>query len=66
MKSSNFFKNNPKKVKRTMLAFKVFIGTVSAAAVFQSPLLATCFLISGAVIDFIVDLTFNDDEAQQN
>ena len=52
--------------KRTMLAFKVFIGTVSAAAVFQSPLLATCFLISGAVIDFIVDLTFNDDDHEQN
>ncbi len=62
MSTSNLFKNNPKKVKKIMLGLKAFIGTVSVATLFQSPLLSAVFLIAGALIDFIVDISFNDDE----
>jgi hypothetical protein len=64
MKRSNLFKNNPKKVKKAMLALKAFIGTISVAALFQSPYLAAIFLIAGAAIDFVVDINYNDDEAK--
>jgi hypothetical protein len=60
--TDNYFKNNPKKVKKVMLAVKVFIGTIAGAVVFQSPIWSTALLGAGAMIDFIVDIIFNDDE----
>lgn len=53
----------PKRIKRFLLAFKGFIGTVSLVALVQnSPYLSAGFLITGALIDFIVDFIFTDDE----
>jgi hypothetical protein len=61
MKLSNLYKNNPKKVKKAMLAFKGFIGAISVATIFQTPLLSAVFLIAGAFIEFLVDLIFSDE-----
>jgi len=63
MKLGNYYKENPKKVKDTLLALKVFIGTISGAAVFaECPYLATVFLIAGASIDFIADVIFKKED----
>ena len=64
MKLGNYYKENPKKVKETLLAFKVFIGTISAGAMFaECPYVATAFLVMGAAIDFIADVYFKKEES---
>lgn len=59
------FSPTPKRIKRFLLAFKGFIGTVSLVALIQeSPYLSAGFLITGAFIDFIVDFIYTDDESE--
>lgn len=59
----NYFKSTPKNVKRWLLALKGFIGTIALASYIQdNPRLSCIILVLGAVIDFILNATFSEEQ----
>lgn len=63
----NYFKPNSVKAQKALLALKAMMGTIGGAAYFQgSPQAAFWLLVSGAAIDFLVQLLSDGTNDQGN
>lgn len=58
-----FDKPLPKRLKRAMLAFKAFIGTIAISTyVADKPEWSFYLLVAGAFIDFLVDSLYGEEK----